>query len=92
MLLTSYPNPFNASTVIDFTIPPKFSGSMAELAIYNLTGQVVRKILAGKLIAGSYTAKWNGRDGHGIQAASRVYFCRLSADGSVTSCKLVLLK
>lgn len=46
-----YPNPFNPTTVVRFVLP---ATSPVELAVYNLSGQLVRRLDAGTLPAGSH--------------------------------------
>ncbi|MFC1512345.1 hypothetical protein ACFL5H_04025, partial [Candidatus Latescibacterota bacterium] len=43
--ITSYPNPFNPSTTISFTLP---DAGYTELAVYNLAGQKIRTLVAGE--------------------------------------------
>lgn len=91
-LAQNYPNPFNSMTMIAFTVPVSLSHSMAEVDIYNVNGQLVKRLLAKELPAGNYTLRWNGRDERGVQVASGVYLCRLNVGGATTSRKLVLVK
>ena len=72
----SFPNPFNADMVIPFTLP--FDGSV-EIAVFNLAGQQVRIIEQGAKRSGHHTARWDGRDGAGDEAASGVYIIRMIA-------------
>ena len=90
-LLPNYPNPFNASTTIRFTLG--HSGKI-ELAIYDLMGRKVTKLLVGeRMQAGpTYSLKWNGTDGRGQNVASGLYYLRLSYDGGEVVRKLTLLK
>jgi Protein of unknown function (DUF3160)/FlgD Ig-like domain len=91
-LSQNYPNPFNSTTMIAFTIPRALSHSRAEIVVYNLTGQVVKRILSRDLQAGNYTVRWDGKDVRGIPVASGVYFYRLNVGTSTASGKLVLIK
>ncbi|MBI2502333.1 MAG: VCBS repeat-containing protein, partial [Candidatus Latescibacteria bacterium] len=61
-LSQNFPNPFNSQTVIRFELP---EGGEVELAVYNLAGQQVAKLVEGTREAGSYTLRWDGRDGRG---------------------------
>ena len=90
-LLPNYPNPFNASTTIRFTLG--HSGKI-DLAIYDLLGRKVTKLLVGeRMQAGpTYSLKWNGTDGRGQNVASGLYYLRLSYDGGEVFRKLTLLK
>ena len=83
----NYPNPFNSGTVIRFAVP---TSGEAELAVYNLAGQKVTSLVHGPREAGSYTLRWDGRNGAGHELASGVYFYRLQAGDQVETRKLLL--
>ncbi|MDE3058194.1 MAG: DUF3160 domain-containing protein [Bacteroidota bacterium] len=73
----NYPNPFNSATVIKFSVPQALAGAHAELLIYNVQGQLVRRLLNTTMPAGNFAVSWNGTDERGITAASGVYFYHL---------------
>jgi M6 family metalloprotease-like protein len=85
----NYPNPFNPSTTLRFSLP---QAGEAELAIYNLAGQKVVVLVKGVQEAGSQVVQWDGRDGAGRDLASGVYLCRLQAGAQVETRKLLLLR
>ena len=85
----NYPNPFNSGTALTFSTPVP---GQASLAIYNLTGQKVRTLIASNLAAGSHAIRWDARDDAGNAVASGVYLYRLEAEGLVATKKLMLLK
>ncbi|MCC7262644.1 MAG: T9SS type A sorting domain-containing protein [Candidatus Latescibacteria bacterium] len=85
----NYPNPFNPSTTIRFSLP---RAGEAELCIYNLMGQRVATLMYGVQEAGPHVLQWNGRDEQGRELASGVYFYRLQAGGRVETRKLLLLR
>ncbi len=91
-LSQNFPNPFNPSTIIAFSIPQSLSRSHAEVAIYNALGQLVRRVFSDNLPAGNYTVRWDGTDSRGSYVASGVYFCRVTAGGMSVTRKMVLLK
>jgi len=78
--------------MIAFTIPRALSHSRAEIVVYSINGQVVKRILSRDLEAGNYTVRWDGKDDRGTPVASGVYFYRLNVAGSAASGKLILLK
>jgi hypothetical protein len=88
-LSQNFPNPFNSETVIRFALPE--SGEV-ELAVYNLAGQEVVKLVQGVREVGSYTVRWDGRDGRGKELASGGYLYRLRAGERVETRKLVLVR
>ena len=80
-LSQSRPNPFRLDAQIAFGLP---QAGEVTLEIFDAGGRLVRSLLDGKLPAGFHTAAWDGRDGRGRQAASGIYFYRLSTpDGSL---------
>jgi hypothetical protein len=83
-LLNNYPNPFNPSTNITFSIPSK---NFVTLKMYDIIGREVATLFSGELEAGEYLQQWNAAG-----FPSGVYFCRLQAGDFVDVKKLVLLK
>jgi hypothetical protein len=68
-LRQNVPNPFNPSTVISFTLA---RGESVNLAIYDLRGRVVRRLVdGGALPAGSHDVAWDGRGGRRSQRGCR---------------------
>ena len=85
-----FPNPFNPIANIQFEVS---ISSKVRLSIYNLNGSVVKTLVNDNFNPGNYAAIWNGMDGHGIQAASGIYFAVLRSDNRLFQTqKLVLLK
>ncbi|SYZ74047.1 hypothetical protein TRIP_C60317 [Candidatus Zixiibacteriota bacterium] len=83
------PNPFNASTRIDFALP---IASQIELTIYNILGQKVKTLAEGEYPAGTYSEIWDGNNQSGRAVASGIYFYRLAADTRILIKKMVVLK
>jgi hypothetical protein len=75
-LQPNYPNPFNGQTLIRYQLPRRAD---VELDLYNLAGQVVRKLVSSEQNAGAHQVVWDGRDERGRTVASGVYLCRLTA-------------
>ena len=73
-LANNYPNPFNPTTTISFTLPTKLD---VGLNIYNVMGQLVANVSKGRLDAGTYNVQWNGRDHNGNNLPSGLYFYEL---------------
>ena len=73
----NYPNPFNASTTITFSIPDRGEAVPVTLSVYNATGQRVTTLVATALGAGEYTATWDGTDDSHQSVSSGVYLYRL---------------
>ena len=89
-LSQNYPNPFNPETTIRYDLS---SDAIVSLTIYNIAGQVVRKLVDGEsLAAGQYQAVWDGRSESGASVASGMYFYLLHAGDYVAKRKMVLLR
>lgn len=86
--LTAYPNPFNPQTTLSFELTR--SGPV-QLAIFDLQGRLVRRILQAVLTVGRHEATWDGRDARGAAAPSGVYFGRVEFAGSTTQTVKVML-
>lgn len=83
------PNPFNPSTTLAVHLAAR---TRARLAVYDITGRLVRTLADRILPAGATRWTWNGTDDSGRPLASGVYFARLTAPAVSQTKKLVLLK
>jgi hypothetical protein len=88
-LAPNYPNPFNPSTAIEFSLAEE---AEVRLVVYNSLGQPVRQLLDQRLEAGAHRIAWDGRDRQGRSLASGVYFCRLRAGGREGVRSMLLLR
>lgn len=85
----NYPNPFNPDTRISFELPWE---SEVDLKIYNVKGQLIRRLYGGRLPAGKHHTVWDGTDEYGRDVSSGVYFYRLSTDEDTTVRKMLMVK
>jgi glucose/arabinose dehydrogenase/PKD repeat protein len=83
-LSQNFPNPFNPTTNIEFSIP---NSGKVKLQVFNLLGQMVQTIVDGNLSQGNHSATFNAEN-----LSSGVYFYTLEFDGKVLSNKMVLMK
>jgi len=81
------PNPFSATTRIDYSLA---RDGAAELAIYDVLGRRVVTLFTGRLQAGAHTTTWNGRTDGGAPAPTGVYRCVLKTAAGNASRSLVL--
>jgi hypothetical protein len=88
VLEQNYPNPFNAETRIAF----QTTGGAVALQIYDLTGSLVRTLVDGDLEAGYHSVVWDGKADGGSDAASGVYFYRLSTPDQNMAKRMTLIK
>jgi flagellar hook assembly protein FlgD len=85
----SAPNPFAAATQFEYTSP---AAGRHTLAVYDVQGREVAVLADREQAAGRYTRRWDGRDSHGRELPSGVYFLRLDAGGKVEMQKLVIAR
>jgi hypothetical protein len=83
------PNPFNPTTMINFTLA---SRERVTVAVYDANGRLVRTLVDETRGAGSHDVQWDGRDDAGVTVGSGVYFYRMTAGKHTESKKMVMLK
>jgi hypothetical protein len=89
LLQGNQPNPFNPETAIRFTLP---EAGEIRLAVYDLSGSLVRELQTGRLEAGVHSVSWNGESGAGRPAASGTYLYRLEWQGHTETGRMTLLR
>jgi len=87
IILTNYPNPFNPTTVIHFTVPYNQSNQNVKLVVYDIQGELVETLIDSKLPAGSYVTKWNAKN-----FASGVYISSITIGSKIKTAKMSLIK
>lgn len=88
-LKQNHPNPFNASTLIQFT---NRRDGRVKLEVFNILGQSVRTLMDEWRAYGTYAVDWDGRDQNGRAVSSGMYFYRLTSGEFSDVKKMVLLK
>ena len=88
-ILSSFPNPFNPDTVIEYEVA---ANTRIALIIFTPTGQEIARLVDRVASPGRYRAVWNGRDAEGRAVGSGVYIARLRGANFHATRKLVLLK
>ncbi len=87
-LAQNFPNPFNPSTVIRFTVGTQDLASLPiRLTVYDILGREVAVLVDGQMSAGAHQVRF---DASGL--ASGVYIYRLSAGGEVSTKRMLFLK
>lgn len=82
----NFPNPFNPSTSIAFTIPDR---EFVTLTVHDVTGGTVAVVVSSRLPAGSHSAEFTTA-GKGL--GSGIYFCRLQAGARSAVRKMLLVR
>ena len=80
----NYPDPFNPTTKISYSIP---ASGLVTMKVYNILGQEVQTLFSGIKNAGNYEATFDG-----TKLASGVYFYRLQAGNQMLVKKMLMLK
>jgi len=83
-LYSAYPNPFNSTTTIEYTLP---FASEVTLNIYNLSGQRVETLVIGRMEAGVHRVMLDAGD-----MASGLYFVKMEGVGRSVTQKIMLVK
>jgi flagellar hook assembly protein FlgD len=89
-LLDNYPNPFNGVTNLEYKI--QFSSARVVLDIFDLQGQLVKRLVEKIQAGGSYRVVWDGTDQTGKIVSSGFYFGCLSVNGKQHVKRLLLLR
>ena len=93
-LLANYPNPFNPETWIPYQLA---ESAEVTLTIYDMNGQLVRRLAMGHQAAGMYQSRsraayWDGRNQLGESVASGLYFYTLTTGEFTATQRMVILK
>ena len=85
----NYPNPFNSSTTIPYSLP---KNEYVQIHIFDALGRGVRTLVNSVQIEGNHQVSWNGLDNTGSPVASGVYFYQMTAEGFTETRKLLILR
>jgi hypothetical protein len=88
-LKQNFPNPFNPSTSIAFSVPQK---ALVRLEVFDVSGRLVATVVDEVKEAGTHSVRWYGLNRAGHYVASGVYLYRLQAAGSIMTKKMLLIK
>ena len=83
-ILSNYPNPFNPTTTIQFSVSTM---TIASLGIFDISGKLVETLVRGDFEAGEHEVIWNA-----LNHSSGIYFGELTSGKNRSVQKLVLLK
>ncbi|MCK4338958.1 MAG: T9SS type A sorting domain-containing protein [Candidatus Cloacimonetes bacterium] len=93
VLSQNIPNPFNpdkiGTTKIQYSLPYT---SNVSLKIYNIKGELVKKLVSENKSAGSYNVIWDGKDEYGNDVVSGIYFYKIITDKFSGIKKMLLVR
>ncbi len=89
MLYSNYPNPFNPSTQISYSLPEE---GYVILEIYNIRGKRIKTLTNQRMEAGNHTITWDGTDNTGSLTSSGLYFCRMNTESYQKTIRMLFLK
>ena len=86
VLFNNYPNPFNPSTMIEFSLP---AAANVSIRVYDVLGREITTLLNEQRPAGTGSVRF---DASRYRMASGVYFYRIEAGSFAQTKKMVLMK
>lgn len=86
--LHNYPNPFNPTTKIEFSIQ---NDSKIVLSVFNIKGQKIKTLANNQLSKGNHSIIWNGIDESGNEVCSGIYYYKLNVNGKTKVVKKGLM-
>ena len=85
----NYPNPFNANTRLDYSLPVR---SHVSIRLYNMLGQEVAVLVNEEQPYGNRYVVWDGLNKQGSVVASGVYLAEFRAGSFLATRKMILMK
>lgn len=87
--LYNFPNPFNPTTTINFSIP---ISNNVELSIYNIKGQHITTLINEHVSKGKHSIIWSGYDENGNFVGSGIYLYKIKVGNHEFVKRMLLLK
>ena len=88
-IVSSYPNPFNPTVTLDFTLE---NDSYVTVDVYNILGQKVVSLFKGDRLSGENSIMWNGKNTNGEMVSSGSYFISILNENTHLIQKVTLMK
>ena len=84
-----YPNPFNPSTNIDYSI---LEDGNVDIIIHDLLGRNIKNLYTGYKKSGFWKIKWDSKNNFGNSVPAGVYLCSIKTNNMYKVKKIILLK
>jgi hypothetical protein len=88
-LVGNYPNPFNPSTTISYSLQAE---QPVTIDVFNARGERVTTLVDGVKPAGNHQIEWRGQDASGKKVSSGIYFYRMRTTRFSRTYKMLLLQ
>ena len=88
-LADNYPNPFNPSTTIEYSIAEP---SFVNLSIFDASGRLVKALVSESKVADNYSISWDGTNDSGVSVSAGMYLYKIDAGNFVETKKMLLVK
>jgi hypothetical protein len=88
-LSANYPNPFNPSTTIDYSIA---TAGEVNIIVYDMMGREVRTLVSNFATPGSYSVVWDAVNNDGLSVSAGMYVYKMISGDFVEVNKMLLVK
>ena len=88
-LLANYPNPFNPSTEIGYSL---VEAEHVTIEVFNLKGQLIRTLVDQTMTGGTHHIEWLGNDQFGKPVGSGIYLYRMKTDSYISTRKMLMIQ
>jgi len=87
--VSCYPNPFRDNTTL--TLKQGADHSLTTVNVYNMRGQLVRRLLDPQPILGEYSITWDGKNDQGEKLGAGIYFFKIKSGSYSATRKTILI-
>ena len=88
-LSANYPNPFNPSTTIDYSVA---AAGDVSIIVYDMMGREVRSLVSDFATPGAYSIVWDATNNEGLSVSAGMYVYKMISGNFVEVNKMLLVK
>ncbi len=85
----NYPNPFNPSTSVAFSLKDP---SKVNISIYNIKGELVKVLVNETKNPGHHSVVWNGKNSHNKTVSAGIYMLKMECNEYIKTKKIIMIK
>ena len=89
IVVTNYPNPFDGSTTIKYTVERP---TQVRLSVYDLSGREVKVLVNRPHVEGTYQVEWSGTNNGGEEMPAGIYIYKVQTDNKTMTRKMIKMK